>query len=254
MATLLLRLVGPMQSWGTGSRFTERETRLEPSKSGVLGLLCAALGKPRQERSEENGRFPTLAELTSLRMGVRVDAPGVVGVDFQTAGGGSYPWRHSYGVAKANGAAPESVMSWRYFLQDAVFLVGLESESPALLERLQQALAHPVWALSLGRNAYVPAPPVYLADGLVLNQDLLGALATYPLLIPGPAGEAEVIRRVVLDTKQPDSTEYRQDVPLDFERRLFGRRPVVVQSLTLQMPLREEVAPGVSLPPVAEST
>ena len=49
MAVLLLRLAGPMQSWGTQSRFTHRDTDLEPSKSGVIGLLCAAMGKPRDD-------------------------------------------------------------------------------------------------------------------------------------------------------------------------------------------------------------
>ncbi|MCC6935346.1 MAG: CRISPR-associated protein Cas5, partial [Thermomicrobiales bacterium] len=29
-ATLLLRLTGPMQAWGTQSRFTHRDTGLEP--------------------------------------------------------------------------------------------------------------------------------------------------------------------------------------------------------------------------------
>ena len=45
MPTLLLRLVGPMQAWGTSSRFDERDTGKEPSKSGVIGLLAAALGR-----------------------------------------------------------------------------------------------------------------------------------------------------------------------------------------------------------------
>ena len=49
MKTLLMRLAGPMQSWGTQSQFRERDTGLEPSKSGVIGLLCAALGRPREE-------------------------------------------------------------------------------------------------------------------------------------------------------------------------------------------------------------
>ena len=40
MSTLLLRLAGPMQSWGVQSRFSVRDTGLEPSKSGVIGLLC----------------------------------------------------------------------------------------------------------------------------------------------------------------------------------------------------------------------
>jgi CRISPR system Cascade subunit CasD len=50
MATLLFRLCAPIQSWGTQSRFLARDTGLEPSKSGVIGLICAALGKPREER------------------------------------------------------------------------------------------------------------------------------------------------------------------------------------------------------------
>ena len=49
MAVLLLRLAGQMQSWGTQSRFSNRDTDLEPSKSGVIGLLCAAMGIPRDD-------------------------------------------------------------------------------------------------------------------------------------------------------------------------------------------------------------
>src|SRR5690606_42030899 len=78
MATLLLRLVGPMQSWGTTSRFDERETLHEPSKSGVIGLICAALGRDRQE---------PIDDLCALRMGVRVDREGVLMRDYVTATG-----------------------------------------------------------------------------------------------------------------------------------------------------------------------
>lgn len=48
MPTLLLRLVGPMQSWGTTSRFDQRDTGKDPSKSGVIGLLAAAMGIDRE--------------------------------------------------------------------------------------------------------------------------------------------------------------------------------------------------------------
>ena len=63
MNTLLLRLAGPMQSWGTQSRFTIRDTGYEPSKSGVIGLLCAALGKPRDESHPDNQGKPMLSTL-----------------------------------------------------------------------------------------------------------------------------------------------------------------------------------------------
>ena len=43
MSTLLLRLAGPVQSWGIDSKFEVRRTENAPSKSGVTGLLAAAL-------------------------------------------------------------------------------------------------------------------------------------------------------------------------------------------------------------------
>ena len=67
MHTLLLRLSGPLQSWGVQSRFSIRDTGLEPSKSGVVGLLCAALGRPRSAPVDD---------LAALQMGVRVDQQG----------------------------------------------------------------------------------------------------------------------------------------------------------------------------------
>ena len=108
MATLLLRLQGPMQSWGTTSRFDERDTQLEPSKSGVLGLVCAALGRDRKEPVDDLG---------SLRMAVRVDREGIPMRDYQTATGVVA----STGKADAN----RTVVSQRYYLADAIFLVGL---------------------------------------------------------------------------------------------------------------------------------
>ena len=124
-----------MQSWGTTSRFDERDTQLEPSKSGVLGLVCAALGRDRSE---------PLEDLASLRMGVRVDREGIPLRDYQTA----------TGVLVASGKADprRTVVSPRHYLADAVFLVGLEGRDQALLERIQQALRAPFWPLCLGRK------------------------------------------------------------------------------------------------------
>lgn len=231
MHTLLLRLEGPMQSWGISSRFTQRETGPEPSKSGVIGLLCAALGKPRAESPEDGGRWPSLAELAGLKMGVRVDRAGTVGVDFQTAGGGKMAGQE-YGVARVQGGLFGSVMSHRYFLQDASFLVGLSGEDLALLERLHNALAAPVWQIYLGRKGYVPGVPPYLKDGLV-KMELAAALASHPL----PEGADQEVR-VVLESLDPHGSEPRMDQPLDFARRRFGRRYVRVVPLSALQALR----------------
>ena len=78
MATLLLRLAAPLQAWGADSKFETRKTNREPTKSGVIGLLAAALGL---RRDESEG----LARLTGLRFGVRVEREGQLLVDYHTA-------------------------------------------------------------------------------------------------------------------------------------------------------------------------
>lgn len=207
MNTLLIRLSAPMQSWGTQSRFTVRDTGLEPSKSGVLGLLCAALGI---DREDDAGLQP----LASLRMGVRVDREGLLRVDYHTA----------KDVRMANGKTKDTELSNRYYLANAVFLVGLEGEDVSLLERIQAALGKPVWALFLGRKAFVPGEPILLEDGLRKGETLEDALANYPVLCQP---EKEKLRVVLEDN---DGSIVRTDQPLSFsrERRKFAPRRVSV--------------------------
>lgn len=207
MNTLLIRLSAPMQSWGTQSRFTVRDTGLEPSKSGVLGLLCAALGI---DREDDDGLQP----LTSLRMGVRVDREGLLRVDYHTA----------KDVRMANGKTKDTELSNRYYLANAVFLVGLESEDLALLEKIQAALQKPVWALFLGRKAFVPGEPVLLGDGLRKGETLEQTLESYLTLCPPEKNKL----RVVLEN--PNGEIVRTDQPLSFsrERRKFAPRRVSV--------------------------
>ncbi len=213
--TLLLRLAGPMQSWGTQSRFTERDTGLEPSKSGVLGLCCAALGRPRPDPVDD---------LAALRLGVRVDREGTVLVDYHTAGG-SHRKGEAYGVVKADGKPGGTVVSRRFYLADADFLVGLEGDDGDLdlLGGIDEALSAPRWPLALGRKAFPPGCPVGLpGGGLRPGAPLLDALRAEPW--PG-AGE----RRFVLEDATGASREVRHDQPVGaaFASRAFLPRAVV---------------------------
>src|SRR5215831_11722505 len=61
---LALLLDGPIQSWGFASRFQRRTTGLHPTKSGVAGLICAAMGLARGSKEESD----TLPELAKLQM------------------------------------------------------------------------------------------------------------------------------------------------------------------------------------------
>ncbi len=213
-ATLLIRCAGPMQSWGTRSRFGERDTETEPTKSGVCGLLAAAMGRSRSESPADLGR---------LRMAVRIDRPGHVESDYQTAGGGD--WRGgAYGVAKASGASPETALSRRYYLADADFLVALEGDAE-LLERAQEALASPRWPLFLGRRGYAPGLPPYVPGGL-LYVPRLEALRTHQW--PQRDGEPIPELTAVVECNDGQDGDPRSDVPLSFDstHRGYAQRRV----------------------------
>jgi CRISPR system Cascade subunit CasD len=214
MTILLLRLAGPMQSWGTQSRFTNRDTGLEPSKSGVIGLLCAALGKPRNEDSRSG--LPSLEELAKLKMGVRVDWPGTVERDYQTA----------QNVARAGGGIKDCELSERFYLADAFFLVVLQGDIQ-LLEKLHHALQNPVWQLYLGRKAFVPGLPVWLRDGLRPDNDLESALKSYPHLCPDREDAPDELRlELEVDYGKGDRVRYDQPESFVSAERRFGPRHV----------------------------
>jgi CRISPR system Cascade subunit CasD len=213
-----------MQSWGTRSRFDERDTDLVPSKSGVIGLICAAMGIDREERE------PVL-ELARLRMGVRVDQPGVLRYDYQTA---------QNVVAADESKIHPTAISRRYYLSDAVFLVGLEGENRSLLERAHLSLKNPVWPLFLGRKGYVPSPGVYLKDGL-RDEPLLEALKNYRFLgrdwpKDKEGKDLESARLpVMLENRDSSEGSLRMDQPLgSFAERRFGARFVIPSSVEVK--------------------
>jgi len=221
MSVLLLRLAGPMQAWGTQSRFSVRDTGLEPSKSGVVGLLCAALGKPRDESLRPD--LPPLRALASLRMAVRIDRPGVLMSDYHTA--------CNVAIASSTPGRPaklkECEPSTRYYLADADFLVGLEGPLD-LLTVLDRALAHPVWLLFLGRKSFVPSVPVRVPDGLLPDARLPDALLTQPWLKRSNRDKPPQTLRLVAESASLIHGEPRNDIPLDFHRprRRFAARRV----------------------------
>ncbi|MEX1247565.1 MAG: type I-E CRISPR-associated protein Cas5/CasD [Anaerolineales bacterium] len=218
MSTLLLRLAAPLQSWGVESRFTVRDTGREPSKSGVIGLLCAALGRPRHA---------ALEDLVALRMGVRVDREGRIAMDFHSA-------QNIYRASEKG--TKDTEISRRYYLQDAVFLIGLEAKKIAQLEEIHQALLSPYWPLYLGRKAFIPSLSIWLKDGLKQG-GLEKTLQVYPW-----QGNSHDLKpkhlRLVLDDHLYGSQE-RQDVPLSFAERRFARRRVKTGFCPCPEPLEE---------------
>ena len=210
-STLRMRIAAPLQSWGTRSRFTNRDTEREPTKSGIIGLVCAALGRSRDSE---------LNDLTGLRFGVRIDAPGRIERDFQTAGN----------VPNTEGKNPRTVISDRYYLADATFLVALDGDQE-LLESIDDALWSPTWPLFLGRKSYVPTPPLSLG---VSGVDLESVLNTTPWQTRNERLRAEARRRLdnnesenllaVIDADSATGDDTRNDVPVSFADRRFTTR------------------------------
>lgn len=184
MSTLLLRFAGPMQAWGADSRFDIRKTNREPTKSGVVGLLAAALGMRRDE---------PLDELAALRFGVRVDREGVLLRDFHMVKG-----------------EKSSYVTTRYYLCDAAFLVGLYSRDEALMERLEDAVRHPAYPLFLGRRSCPPEGRLCLG---LRDMELEEALRAETLLVERKESEPERMRFVLDD---PTGGGRAHDVPVSY--------------------------------------
>lgn len=211
MPTLLLRLAGPMQSWGTDSKFGTRRTGLEPSKSGVIGLLAAAQGRKRTA---------SLEDLAKLRFGARADQPGKISYDFQMVTVSEKP-----NVTK------------RHYLSDGIFLVGVESENAQLLCELEEAVNHPVFHLSLGRKSYVPTFPICLG---IRDKNLETALSEEPWLVPEwRRGQihAKNLRMLIEPKPGEPCRAFVRDQPVSFDSRWrrMTERPVKENLVTLDM-------------------
>jgi CRISPR system Cascade subunit CasD len=152
-------------------------------------------------------------------MGVRVDQEGYLTKDFQTA----------QNVAKASDSGTEDLISNRYYLSDASFLIGLEGDDAKWLRHLHSALATPVWMLFLGRKSYVPSLPLYLPDGFIEDSDLRSALLNYPLLF---RSKQQKNIRIILESSSV-THESRMDTPVSFAhgRREFRERFVKMEFL-----------------------
>ena len=239
---LLLRLEGPLQSWGTRARWDVRDTSLEPTKSGIVGMLGCALGYPMGD--------PRLAsELDrGLIFGVRTENPGVMLTDFQTitaylpnASGG---YKFSGGTAaklaplQSGSAEPATIISPRAYLADAEFLVALQATNPGtdLITRCAEALQNPVWPIFLGRKACVPTRPVFEAI-TTEYADVSAALRKYPLStfsgeMARLRSQEPPVRHAYVEDVHGNLT--RQDSILGGPTRLYGIRRVTRLELPVE--------------------
>jgi len=193
MSTLLLRLAAPYQAWGTESNFERRTTQREPSKSGVIGLLAAALGR---------GREDCIKDLAALNFGVRIDQPGTLVRDYHTAR-----------VFNSTGKHERTYVINRYYISDAVFLVGLEGDT-AFLENLKNAVDSPFYPIYLGRRSCPPTGRIVVG---MRNKPLEDALTDEEWFASEWYKKREKTSRLtlILDSAEPNANR-RRDLPVSF--------------------------------------
>ena len=230
--TVFLRLEGPLQSWGVTSRFAVRDTADVPSKSGVLGLACAAVW---MRRGDANGR---LKELAALRLGVRIDRPGERFADYHTAGAG-IGMMSAEGKIKYTGTTGE-IETWvmrKEYLADAAFLVTLQGDSGTVKD-VAEALQNPVWPPFLGRKSCPPSAPVFA--GLERFEGLIPALRSQPWrprlgnIDAKPNSLRVVTEADPADGPIPADAWPVEDVPISFTHRVYGTRFVQEAELEVQ--------------------
>ncbi|WP_432141012.1 type I-E CRISPR-associated protein Cas5/CasD [Streptomyces sp. bgisy084] len=186
---LLLHLSGPLQSWGTRSHYNERDTLTHPTRSGIIGLLAACLGRARHHSTEDIAR---------LSLTTRTDRPGVLLRDLHTVGGG-LPAKGTVTTAEGKKRPPaqSTLLSHRSYLADAAFTACLTGD-PDTLRTCEQALLAPHWPPYLGRRSCPPEGPLLL--GLLPNP--LHHLVHLPLARPRPrSGDVRI--------------DFHSDAPLD---------------------------------------
>lgn len=207
MNTLLLRLAGPMQSWGDSSRFTKRHTASQPTKSGVLGLLAAAQGRRRTDPIED---------LAGLWFGVRVDQRGQLMRDFQTA--------------RTLDGRESMPLAMKYYLSDAAFVAAVSGPA-SLVAGLAEAVQAPRFPLYLGRRGCPPSRPVFLEVSRLSAPEALRSTpwqaADWYRAEQGREVHLELLTDDLPDEEHPH--ELVRDLPLSYDPagREYGWRRVV---------------------------
>jgi CRISPR system Cascade subunit CasD len=224
---LALMLDAPLMSWGFASRFQRRTTALYPTRSGILGMLCAALGAGKGSAIEaewlaqlERVRLTVLAiprqpEGCSLRLQIRRLE------DYHTTGGGYDKRTHAGWIPRkaSGGPCDNATLSSRQYLLDAKFGLMLAGSS-ATLERLAEALCNPRWGIWFGRKSCLPAAPVLRGGGVV-------ATADQALVALGLAGRnLTTFARVEEVASFADGTDTLMDAPVNFLTREFKPRRI----------------------------
>ncbi len=210
---LALTLVAPFQSWGASSKFKERTTLEHPTRSGIIGILCAACGVDRED-------VQGLQRINEVSIKVYTFARGRRLTDFHTVGGG-YDSKFLNVSVKADGTSGDTVITHRDYLQESRFGI-IVSGKASLVESLADAVRNPKWGVWLGRKNCIPSEPLFTA----LTDEESAAVAALK-----KRDDSEPIQIVAEVSSLEESSDSIMDIPLDFSKRKYASRRVVRETM-----------------------
>lgn len=233
-------LDGPMQSWGSASRFTRRETEAFPTKSALIGLLAAAAGIDKHAADEAE----KLAPFSALRLTVyRLPraAGRLVGrlSDFHTVGGGydakvSAFDKMSIPRKASGGASANAVITHRTYLNEARFIAAFEGAEETVVSAIRH-LENPVWGVWFGRKTCLPGMPLSPVCGTDSPSATLALIekiraweeATHRNSIPPDLAPSHLERWEEPAGDQTQAGDFHlHDQPIAFGKREFHSRAV----------------------------
>lgn len=237
VAYLTLLLDAPLQSWGFASRFQRRTTGLHPTKSGVIGMISAAMGLAKDSQKESE----ILPQLLRLPM-TSIVIPGHKQSTWQD-NAEDLPLRRMEDfhtvqhTRRASGTINrDAVITRRQYLLDARFGVILEGNS-VLLKQVASALLDPQWGVWFGRKNCIPAAPIYRGLFTTQNEALRLLIDDVPL---------EYLAVVTEVDRFDEGTDSIPDQPISFgddkssgpDTRRFAIRRVKIQP-GIRLPAKE---------------
>jgi len=196
-AALALMLDAPLQSWGAATRFEHLTTEPHPTKSGLIGLICAALGLAKGS-AEETTMLP---QLTALHL-TTITIP---------LAHGTLQYLNDYhailDTRRADGSLNnDTVITRREYLVEARFGVILEGNR-TILDRVRTSLLNPRWGVWFGRKNCIPADQIYRALVPTFTEAQRTLIGEAPL---------EAFTTVTDVTRFDDGTHSLADHPLKF--------------------------------------
>ena len=223
-----------MQAWGASSKYQYRETNNFPTKSGIIGMIAAAMGIDKHCPNEEKFIAP-LAELgfTAIHL-PKKHSPTTRLMDFHTVGGGydkNASLREKMSIPpKATGAPFGTVITRRSYLTDGSFAILLEGDKDTL-HSIAKALTNPVWGIWFGRKTCLPATPLTPTHGESAQEGLDQLLQKLPDQNPIPLEQLEYQTDATM-TQLGDGTFQQSDEPIAYGKHQ-GAIPTPYRSRTL---------------------